>query len=224
AYAFFKDRRPYRADCSIHVLRGSASIGRLELVATQDGGHRAVEDERVERLFEELKLCRSYALARQPDAVGNGFQLAGLAEPAEAFVLDQVPGDVLVDHRQALFAEASACQHAQQLAVVGHHLHLHVTDLPQSLRQDIGRARGTIDTDCAPGEVLRLGEHVMAVAGKHAVARGHQHARDAQEGLAPGRTHHREETVRFASFRQGQGTTPRVDIDPATVLQARAYR
>src|SRR3546814_11202749 len=86
--------------------RAQRSEGGFELVPAQDLRHRAIGYCRVQRLLERFELCRAHRLARKTDAIADRAHFASLAHNGKLLFLDQVPGNILIAHRQAVHTEA----------------------------------------------------------------------------------------------------------------------
>ena len=107
---------------------------------TQNRGDAPLADQHLQRIVKAGELGFADRRSRQPDSVGDGLQLAGFVDVEQPFLVDQVPGDVLIDHCDALFAEPAGFQHAQQPPIVGLQDQCHVADLGQVLAE---HERGT---------------------------------------------------------------------------------
>src|SRR5690606_3288612 len=92
-----------------------------------------------------------------------------------------------------------------------------------SMREIVGGAPRTIYAHRAPSKVLGAGKQ-LAVAGKYAVARSDQHEGDTEMRVASRQTSKGEETIAIAAFDQVEDAAQGMQLDPALVLQAFAYR
>src|SRR3546814_82283 len=118
-------------------------------------------------------------LFRSTDAIADRAYFASLAHIGKSLFLDQVPGNILIEHRQAVHTEAPGLQHAQQSAIVGSQVQAYVGHRLEALGQHVRGAGWAIDANQPARHITWLVEDEAALGlGENTVARSDQHPAD----------------------------------------------